>query len=193
MDTGSWEIKINFNGMPQKVATAFSKLTETMVGAEYEPIAYLGSQVVNGVNHAVLAKQIIVTGRDTENIVVLIFNEKPNSMEATLVSIERVVEGGLPMGGISLDIQTELSAGVRSVWDNAMVGYVGAQVEPVVFLGTQVVNGINYIFVATCKAMSPEGVTELRLVTINTLEHQVCFSDLLSNKQSNALKYAFNW
>ena len=193
MDTGSWEIKINFNGMPQKVATAFSKLTETMVGAEYEPIAYLGSQVVNGVNHAVLAKQIIVTGRDTENIVILIFNEKPNSMEATLVSIERVVEGGLPFGGVSLDVQRELSAGVRSVWDNAMTGYVGAQVEPVVFLGTQVVNGINYIFVATCKAMSPEGVTELRLVTINTLEHQVCFSDLLSNKQSNALKYAFNW
>ena len=193
MDTGSWEIKINFNGMPQKVATAFSKLTETMVGAEYEPSAYLGSQVVNGVNHAVLAKQIIVTGRDTENIVILIFNEKPNSMEATLVSIERVVEGGLPFGGVSLDVQRELSAGVRSVWDNAMTGYVGALVEPVVFLGTQVVNGINYIFVATCKAMSPEGVTELRLVTINTLEHQVCFSDLLSNKQSNALKYAFNW
>lgn len=193
MNTGSWEIKINFNGMPQKVATAFSKLTETMVGAEYEPIAYLGSQVVNGVNHAVLAKQIIVTGRDTENIVVLIFNEKPNSMEATLVSIERVVEGGLPMGGVSLDVQTELTTGVRSVWDKAMEGYVGAQIEPVVFLGTQVVNGINYIFVATCKAVAPEAVTEMRLVTINTLEHQVYFSDLLSNKQSNALKYAFTW
>ena len=37
--------------MPQKVATAIAELN--LIGAEYAPIAYLGSQLVNGVNHGV--------------------------------------------------------------------------------------------------------------------------------------------
>ena len=48
---GNWEINVNVNGMPQKVASAVSKLNTTLMGAEYDPIAYLGSQVVNGTNH----------------------------------------------------------------------------------------------------------------------------------------------
>jgi hypothetical protein len=53
MKFGSWEINPIVDAMPQKVATAFSELAETLVGASYEPIAYLGSQTVNGINHAV--------------------------------------------------------------------------------------------------------------------------------------------
>ena len=71
--TGSWNVNVVTNGMPQKVATAIGALSEKLIGAEYEPIAYLGSQVVNGTNHAVLAKQILTTGRDTTNIVVIVF------------------------------------------------------------------------------------------------------------------------
>lgn len=51
---GEWKVEVNVGGMPQKVATAMGEIN--MLGAEYEPIAYLGSQVVNGVNHAVLAE-----------------------------------------------------------------------------------------------------------------------------------------
>ena len=54
---GSWEVNVVTGGMPQKVATAFGELAGSLVGAEYTPIAYLGSQQVNGVNHAVLAEQ----------------------------------------------------------------------------------------------------------------------------------------
>ena len=86
METGNWEIAIEIGRIPQKIASAIIDLEEKLVGAEYEPIAYLGSQVVNGVNHAVLAKQIITTGRDTENIVVLIFNEKNNNIVLVIFS-----------------------------------------------------------------------------------------------------------
>ena len=43
--TGSWDVKVVTNGMPQKVATAFGALAEKLIGAEYEPIAYLGFEV----------------------------------------------------------------------------------------------------------------------------------------------------
>ena len=72
--SGGWSVNVEVGKMPQKVATAFSKLGD-LVGASYTPIAYLGSQVVNGINHAVLAEQTVLTGKDTKNIVVIIFNE----------------------------------------------------------------------------------------------------------------------
>ena len=71
-ELGSWNIDVNLNGMPQKIATAFDALSD-MIGACYKFIAYIGSQQTNGINHAVLAEQTILTGQDTKNIVILIF------------------------------------------------------------------------------------------------------------------------
>ena len=83
--------------MPQKVASAFSEVLGELLGAEYTPIAYLGEQLVNGTNHAVLAEQTLVNGKDTKNVVVVILNERGDSF--TLSNIERVVETGAPLGG----------------------------------------------------------------------------------------------
>lgn len=191
---GSWNVNVHVgSNLPQKVASAMSKVGETLLGAEYEPIAYLGSQVVNGTNHAVLAEQTIVTGRDTKNVVVMIFNEKPTDTEATLVSIERVVESGLPFGGTQVDVHTEIPEDAQAEWDNAFMGFVGSTVTPFAFLGTQLVHGMNYIFAATIKPVVPDGETKLAIVTVNGLTKHVDFIDLLSNKQAGAFGYAFTW
>lgn len=190
---GSWNVKINTNGMPQKVATAIGALAEQLMGAEYEPIAYLGSQVVNGTNHAVLAKQTILSGRDTTNVVVLIFNEKPNDMKATLVSIDRVVEGGAPLGGIHVDPKTEIPADAKEAWDTAFANFVGSKVEPVALLATQVVNGVNYIFAAEIAPLVPNAVSQVVLVTVNPTAGVLSFANLLESKHENSLGYAFTW
>ena len=191
---GNWKIEVNKNGMPQKVATAFAKLAETLIGAEYEPIAYIGSQVVNGINHAVLAKQTILTGKDTENVVVVIFNEKPNEMEATLVSIERVVEGGLPMGGTHIaDVSAEIPEEAMTTWNEAFEGFVGSKVEPFAYLGSQVVNGVNHIFAATSTPVVPDATSKVAIVIVNSLTKEVTFTDLMNSKCDNALGYAFTW
>ena len=190
---GSWNVKINTNGMPQKVATAIGALAEQLMGAEYEPIAYLGSQVVNGTNHAVLAKQTILSGHDTTNVVVLIFNEKPNDMKATLVSIERVVEGGAPLGGIHVDPKTEIPADAKEAWDTAFANFVGSKVEPAALLATQVVNGVNYIFVAEIAPLVPNAVSQVVLVTVNPTAGVLSFANLLESKHENSLGYAFTW
>lgn len=191
--TGSWNVKVVTNGMPQKVATAFGELSEKLIGAEYEPIAYLGSQVVNGTNHAVLAKQVLTTGRDTTNIVILIFNEKPNAMDATLVSIDRVIEGGAPLGGIHIDPQTEIPADAMDAWNEAFDAWVGAKLEPIALLGTQVVKGTNFIFAATVTPVVPDGVVKASIVTVNPMTGTVAFDDLLATKHEASLGYAFTW
>lgn len=190
---GNWEINVNVNGMPQKVATAVGKLNETLMGAEYDPIAYLGSQVVNGTNHAVLAEQTIVTGRDSKNIVMLIFNEKPNEMEATLVNIERVVEGGAPMGGIAINPTTVISEEAMEEWNTVFEGRVGIKAEPFALLATQVVKGTNFIFAATVTPVYPDAETAISIITINTMTGTIAFANPFETKQAASLGYAFTW
>lgn len=191
---GSWNVKVTVDGMPQKVATAIGELAEQLIGCEYKPIAYLGSQVVNGTNHAVLAEQTVLTGKDTKNVVVLIFNEKPNEMKATLVNIERVIEQGGEMGGIQVDAKTDIPAEAKEAFDNAFEGFVGSKVEPFAYLGSQVVKGVNYIFAAELTSVTAEPVTKVCLVTVNGMTGEVACSDLLDSRSDiMSLGYAFTW
>lgn len=200
MNTGNWNIDVNVNGMPQKIATAFEKLKETLVGSEYEFIAYLGTQEVNGVNHAVLAKQIITTGRDSVNIVALIFNEKAVQTETptwviTSVAIERVLESGAALGGTTVYVNKilDLEGPEMSIWNEAFADRVGISMRPIAYLGNQVTNGIDHIYAATAEPMDLEGLKQAVIVRINPLERAVRVVNFLVDRGTDALNYAFNW
>lgn len=192
MAFGKWNIDVSVGAMPQKVVTAMGKLNE-MLGVEYEGIAYLGSQVVNGTNHAVLAEQIVLTGRDTKNIVVIVFNEKPGDMELTLVGIDRVYESGAQMGGAVVDAKTVIPEDALAVWNDAFDGFVGSKVEPFALLGTQLVNGMNYVYAATMTPVTLDAETWVVLVTINSKTESVKFVDIMESRQKGSLGYSFTW
>ena len=187
---GSWEINIRVGKLPQKIATAFGELGEKLIGAQYTPIAYLGSQVVNGTNHAVLAEQFVTTGVDTKNIVIIIFNEKEDNV--TLVNIERVIEGGQPLGGIQIDVKTDIPEEAQAAFDAALNGFVGSSVKPVALLATQVTKGIDYIFIADVTPVTPDPTVKVALVSVNSLDNTIKFVDLLQTP-IGALGYAFTW
>ena len=192
MALGSWNVSVVVDAMPQKVATAVSALSEQLMGAEYTPIAYLGSQVVNGTNHAVLAEQLVVAGKDTKNVVVLIFNEK--GMDCTLVAIERVLESGGEAGGIVVDATTDIPEEAQEAFDTVFEGFVGSKVEPFAYLGSQVVKGVNYIFAAEVTPTVADPVTKVAIVIVNSMTGEISFTDLLGTKtDSLQLGYAFTW
>lgn len=192
--TGAWNIKVVKDAMPQKVATAVGKLSQQLMGAEYTPIAYLGSQLVNGTNHAVLAEQLIVTGKDTKNVVVLIFNEKPNEMECSLVSIERVLESGTGLGVIAVDVKTQIPEEALNTFNKSFEGFVGSKVEPFAYLGSQIVNGINYFFACEVTSVTKDPVSSVALVTVNSNTGVVKFDDLITGTSvAKSLGYAFTW
>ena len=192
---GQWTVNVNKSGMPQKIASAFGKLNETLLGAEYRFIAYLGTQVVNGTNHAVLAEQLVLSGKDTKNIVVIIFNEKPNDIEATLVDIERVIEGGGALGGMNIDVQDPIPEEAQQAFQAAKEGFVGSRIELIALLGTQVTKGTDYVFAATVTPVVPDPVSHLALVKANGMTKDLAISDLLASRHDAALSlgYAFTW
>lgn len=175
---GSWTVNVDAaGGMPEKVATAIGALAEQLIGAEYRPIAYLGSQLVNGINHAVLAEQTILSGRDTKNVVVLIFNEK--GMDCTLVNIERVLEGGDGMGAVEVHATTDIPKDAQNAFDDVFGEWVGSTVKPFAYLGSQVVSGIDYIFAAELTLVTENPVHKVVSVRVNGLTKKVSFTDIL--------------
>ena len=136
---GGWKVNVQVGKMPQQVATAFGEIMGNLVGAKYTPIAYLGSQLVNGTNHAILAEQLVVTGVDTKNIVCVILNEKPGSVagkDFALVNINKVLDGGVQFGGVKIDVMTDMTDEVKAVFNEAFEGFVGSRIEPFALLST---------------------------------------------------------
>ena len=77
MTLGGWNLdEIKGWNLPQKVQSAFTAVTSEIVGADYEPIAYLGSQVVNGTNYRILALMKLVTPNAEKRIIKMIIHEE---------------------------------------------------------------------------------------------------------------------
>ena len=189
---GNWDVNVAVGTLPEPVATAVAKVSEELLGAVYTPIAYLGKQVVNGTNYAVLAEQLIVSGKDTKNVVVLIFNQKPGQVgDASLAAVERVVESGDALGGTVVDVKTEIPEDAKAVFAEAFEGFVGSKVEPVALLATQVTTGTDYIFAAELTTVTAEPVKKAVLVRVNATTKKVDIADLLTSK--GGLGYAFTW
>lgn len=178
-NVGQWNVNVIANAMPQKLASAIGALDEELVGAAYEPIAYIGSQVVNGTNHAVIAKQTILSGKDQNNIVLLKFNEK--GMDCSLYAIEPLVQEGPAFGGWKLDVKVgdEMPKEAIESFNQVTEGWVGAKLTPEVLLGTKVTKGVDYLFLATVKPVYPEAKASVKLIMVNSLSKTIEFVDVL--------------
>ena len=84
---GGWDIsEMKGVNLPQKAQSAFTAITGGLVGADYEPVLYVGSQIVNGTNYCILAKQTIITATPEIRLVKMIINVASNG-NAKLVSV----------------------------------------------------------------------------------------------------------
>lgn len=85
---GGWEIAEMQPGLlPEKVASAFSEVTSSLIGAKYVPVLYCGQQIVHGSNHMVICEQTILCDhtifpKDQKSLVSMIINisEQGNSI-----------------------------------------------------------------------------------------------------------------
>ena len=74
--------------MPQRAASAWTAMN-TLLGATYKPIAYVGTQVVKGVNHFFIAEQTLITATAIRHIVLATINEFDGSY--SVVNIDRII------------------------------------------------------------------------------------------------------
>lgn len=75
-------------GMPQKAQTAWDSAMCEFVGANYEPITFVGDQLVNGTNYWYIASQKTATEDPVYHIVKICINEFGG--KHTIESIERI-------------------------------------------------------------------------------------------------------
>ena len=72
---GGWNIdEMKTCNLPQKAASAFAAIAGGLVGAEYQPVLYVGSQVVNGTNYCILAVQTLITQNAEKRLVKMVIN-----------------------------------------------------------------------------------------------------------------------
>ena len=90
---GGWNIAdMTPCNLPQKAASAFSAALENLLGADYEPVLYVGTQIVNGTNYGVICKQSIpYRGGAYEHIVLMVLhtdtNGKPDYARVSITPI----------------------------------------------------------------------------------------------------------
>ena len=92
MVLGGWNLdEVKGCNLPQKVQSAFTAVTGDMTGADYEPVAYLGSQIVNGINYRILCKRRLVIPNSDVQIVKMIIHEETDG------SVRLISVSGLPL------------------------------------------------------------------------------------------------
>lgn len=77
--------------MTDELKALFEAGTETLTGMDYEPVAYLGSQVVAGTNHAFLCKAVSaypgVDGMESEPAYAMVYLYEDLTGQVTILNI----------------------------------------------------------------------------------------------------------
>ena len=86
---GGWTNALSAE-IPENAQKAFDKATEGLTGAGYTPIAYLGSQVVAGINYKfVCIKQLIYPGATPQLVTVKVYAALDGT--ATITDVQEIV------------------------------------------------------------------------------------------------------
>ncbi len=152
----------------EEIKALFEKGMEELVGVNYVPVAYLGSQVVAGTNHRVLAKATVVVPDAVPHYAIVTLWEKlDGTVEVTDIrgsEIEVLVSDEQLAGGWSAPETPDLDDDIKAIVEKATAELVGVGYSPVALLGTQVVAGMNYQVL--CKATPVTANPETRYVVL---------------------------
>ena len=134
-------------------------------GEDYTPVAYLGSQVVSGTNHAFLCK----TDSDSYWSIVYVYENLDGiceitnaySLDIAASNYENVVLTGEPsgenlVGGWSMAESNEIDDELGAIIDSVSAEMTGVSYEPVTVLETQVVAGTNYAVLCKTETSSAD-------------------------------------
>ncbi|MBR0081228.1 MAG: hypothetical protein IJP98_00655 [Clostridia bacterium] len=168
---GGWTVSDSAEVTEAQKALLDKALTG-LVGATYEPIAYLGSQLVAGTNHCLLCKVTpVVPEPESHYALVFLYEDFSGNVQLMNVADVSLVPGaeadGEPLaGGWRFTDDPAVTPELKEVFDLALNGLVGTTYTPIAHLGTQVVAGTNHCFLCRCEAVSPEAAAYYTLMTV---------------------------
>lgn len=141
--------------LPQRAASAMGMINEkAMFGATYDPLWYIGEQLVNGTNYMFVCRQVKSTRNANTSICIVVINV-PTDGSNKEPTIFRVIE--------EADMSQELHCLFRTATFNCGIGY-----KPLIHIGSQVVAGENNFFIAEANIMYPGSIPYPVLIQIRT-------------------------
>ena len=156
-----------------EVKALLEKATESLTGAEYTPVAYLGTQVVAGTNHLILCKVApIVPDAKATYALVTVYEDLNGNAEITEVqnceaqAPVTADDGSVLSGGYTEPETPEVTAEAKAALSKACVGLDGAAYEAKALLGTQVVAGTNYSILCKVTPVTPNAAASYAVVTV---------------------------
>lgn len=173
---GGWTVNTEFGefDIPEPAKAAFDKATKELVGSVMEPVTYLGSQVVAGVNYSFLCKVTpVVPNAESTLKFVTVYADLEGGAKLTksvgmadFVSEEvsfKNLGGGYTAsaacgGGVSDDVQ--------AAFDKATERLVGVCYEPLTLLATQLVAGMNYAVLCKATPIIPNAESSITVLVI---------------------------
>lgn len=198
---GGWQVfEENTAHIGDDDIARFEKAMEGLVGVGYEPLDVIATQVVSGTNYAYLAKGTTVTAQPEVGYYVVVVYENTQG-EVQLHAINKIELGDVkvvanPEGENLVGAWEVMDTGkagmlpgedIQVAFDEAMTNLLGVSLNPIALLGTQVVNGTNYMVLSRGKTVTPEATLNLYVTTFNVnTEGKV---EVLSNDIFDLLSY----
>ena len=187
MVAGGWQVN---NGdiavdKNKEVKAAFEKAVDKLDGCDYEPVAYLGSQVVAGTNYCILCKATPVVP-NAKSSYVFMYIAAGLDGSATISEIKDLGEestssepvlGGFEINQGKADLASNKEA--NAAFEKATSQIVGATYEAAAYLGSQVVSGTNYCILCRITPVVPDAQGSFSFVNVyKDLKGNASISDI---------------
>ena len=156
-----------------EVKALVEKATAELTGAEYEPVAYVATQIVAGKNHLILCKitPVVPDSIGHYSLVTIYEDLNGNASILEILDSEKKVlskaEDGSTLAGGYYECETpEVTDKMKTALDTACAELDGAEYEPVAVLGEQVVAGMNYLLLCRITPVVQNPEPHYSIVTV---------------------------
>ena len=181
-ETGAWTISDQKaeTVLPNDVNRAFDKAIKDYKEGELAPVAYVGSQVVAGMNYMILCRATDKEKKETSYQMVVIYADIDGNAELTshkdfdfskYTDKEGVKEQENLSGGWTAAAEatgTEIPKDVKKAYEKATatIDWKWSSVKPLTYLGSQVVAGTNYAILCKGEISSEKEADSILVITV---------------------------
>ena len=167
-NVGGWKTAEN-NEVTEEQKKFFKEATGKLNGYFYTPVALLATQVVSGTNYVFLCKSTI-EGHKASQTMKFTYIYVDLQGNASFKGDKNLVLPGaedkqMP-GGWTAATDTKVTEDVNKIVTNATEKLVGAKLEPIAYLGSQVVAGKNHMILCKSTPVALNGSASYVIITV---------------------------
>lgn len=154
---GGWSIiNQSAESLPQDVASGFFAAQDTF-GDSFTPVFYVARQLVNGFNHLIIADETRTTANMDKHVVATTLYIPMGDIGGKKAKFVRIISTDEP----------DVPEDVLTLFSEATKKLVGANHKPLIYVGSQIVTGINYYVICETTPVTLKAKPYATVATLN--------------------------